>query len=48
MMSQMSTLAGRAPAGVPGERPASTQPVVLILFLFALASLWATALGAGH
>ncbi len=48
MMSRMSTLAGRAPAGVPGERPASTKPVALILFLLALVSLWATALGMGH
>ncbi len=48
MSTQTSTLAGRAPAGVPGEQKATKKPVALILVLIALVSLWATALGAGN
>jgi hypothetical protein len=49
MVTQTSTLAGRAPASVPGEQPIrSKKPVALVLVLIALVSLWATALGAGN
>ena len=48
MMTQMSTLAGRAPASVPSEQPVSVKPIALLIFVLAVVSLWATAFGAGN
>lgn len=45
MMSRTSTLAGRAPAGVPSEPPVTVKPVALVLLAIALVFIWITGAG---
>lgn len=45
MMSHTSTLAGRAPAGVPSEQPVTAEPVAIVLLAIALVFIWITGVG---